>query len=151
MTGSICNDIKILLLDYANNKLSEKERLLVQSHISNCIECKKLLEEEIDISKMLSDVTDPLPENDVWNKIQENISYNPSSLSSLRNIINKSYAKMFAAVTAVAVVLFVFNSSYKISNNSDKYDKNKQTEIVKWSDDPIAEYTEAFFETIEDL
>jgi len=54
-----CNDIAPLLIAYVHNDLSDEEREAVESHLKNCPECSRTLEETIWTVELLERKVEP--------------------------------------------------------------------------------------------
>ncbi|RPI13558.1 MAG: hypothetical protein EHM58_18195 [Ignavibacteriae bacterium] len=70
-----CHELEILISDYLDNVLPEETKEEFESHISECLSCKKELEETVVLLEKVSLLpVDVAPANDLWQNIESRIN-----------------------------------------------------------------------------
>ncbi len=153
------------LLDYSKGRLTASESKKIREHLQKCAECATLLDEEIAFSNMLSSIPKQSPANDVWALVRSRIKPRRSLSNRVISIFRTRIFIRAAALIACAASFlgFYILSGRNVDNNTVKptpvtvNQQQKQTEpetstlLVKWSDDPVGDHTDATLKIIEEL
>ena len=140
-----CKEVQPNLFDYGKNKLSTQENSMITEHLSKCKSCRAILDAEMDLSDILSQIPSEIPQKDVWPTInRQTQSINIFNLARLRGVL----VTVFAAFIIVLVII-----TFRPDTQKTTYKRNnpENTIVVKWSDDPLGSNTDTLVSAIDDM
>lgn len=125
----------------------------IRLHVDKCTECAEMLKEEVAFSKRLSALPLEEPAHDVWPTVCTQTR--PSRIWPIRWLKTAFAAplrKAAAAAVAVSVItMAVYNVRPVEQPAVARNPKPPTASMVKWSDDPVGQQTDAMLDSIEDM
>jgi hypothetical protein len=91
MNNRKCKDFEILILQYVDNEISEKDREILLNHISSCSHCQKSIEEMKNIKEVSQEMKNKLFPDMAWeeywrhlyNRLERGISWMLISIGAI--------------------------------------------------------------------
>ncbi len=128
-----CADVRNNISAYADNELDINERMSFEEHVKNCPECKRELDEMLQIIRLCSSMPlEPLPEG-FRVELHEKLTAVAARNNNVRSIDRPKktlHAKTFASIAAGILLIFLGGSivrfgllseNMKTKNDSDSY------------------------------
>lgn len=102
-----CKKMALLISEYIDNELSQQERMLLESHLETCVECKiklaRLKKNDDMISVNKTSVTTPFFETRLQSRL-DNMQTEPRSIFDLAKIEKRLLAVFTALLLIVSVI-----------------------------------------------
>jgi hypothetical protein len=122
-----CKDIKYLIPEFIEDKLSYEERLIVSSHLDNCTNCFAEYTQIESLYGRLKDGTTFQPPQQYWNNIIPLIHQRIGNHS--RKLFVNLYTKVSIPTAAAILILLIVIRFYSGSTKDNEHPSNRNTEL----------------------
>lgn len=102
-----CNKIKDMITLYIDGELEDEGKKQVEEHISNCLDCKKELEEYKKIIHILENIADEEPPKGYCKRLHEKLLSVAKQNKTRKRIIFMKYGSIAAALLLVVLAIYV--------------------------------------------
>ena len=145
-----CEQIQPNLLDYSKGLLTGPEAEQVRTHAAKCAACAALLEEETAFARRLASIGEEVPANDVWAMVRIKTKPRRFPVTAWARLLVATPVRRMAAVGVAAVVMAaVLMGPVQQPIQNEPPSRNRV--MVKWSDDPLGNHTDAVIDFIDKM